>query len=172
MSETLPGHKPTGLLTQTVIPSPVIRWMIPARLRSKEHNDVVFIGDKRLQIKEVVNGHLEDVVEKTDVDASIIGAKVINVSAHLPLDVQMNTTARAESLGIDPDQLPPQILLLSLEMKKLLFLYRSINSSYFVTYHRPLPSDVSLPEKFGRHIAVDPKYFASLLYHKVKLIRS
>lgn len=159
MCSSLPDQGPSGLLTQTVIPSPVIRWMMPARLRSKEHNDVVFIGDKRLQIKEVVNGHLEDVVEKTDFDASIIGAKVINVSALLPLDVQMKTAANAGALGIDFDRLPPQILLLSLDMKELVFLYRSIaNPSYFVTYHRPLPSDVSLPEKFGRHIAVDPKY--------------
>ena len=37
-----------GLLTQTVISSPVIRWIFPARIRSSEHRDVAFIGVSRL----------------------------------------------------------------------------------------------------------------------------
>lgn len=33
-----------GLLTRTVVDSPVTRWILPARLRSSRFNDVVFIG--------------------------------------------------------------------------------------------------------------------------------
>ena len=33
-----------GLLTQTVVPSPVINWIIPARIRHKEKNDILVIG--------------------------------------------------------------------------------------------------------------------------------
>lgn len=33
-----------GLLTRTVIESPVVQWILPARIRSAAHNDVVFIG--------------------------------------------------------------------------------------------------------------------------------
>src|SRR6266536_2556468 len=33
-----------GLLTQTVIRSPLVHWILPARLRSPNNNDVAFIG--------------------------------------------------------------------------------------------------------------------------------
>ena len=33
-----------GLLTRTVIESPVVQWILPARLRSAARNDVAFIG--------------------------------------------------------------------------------------------------------------------------------
>jgi hypothetical protein len=33
-----------GLLTQTVIRSPLVHWILPARLRSQYCNDVAFIG--------------------------------------------------------------------------------------------------------------------------------
>ena len=33
-----------GILTRTLVQSPVIRWIIPARIRNKDKNDVIFIG--------------------------------------------------------------------------------------------------------------------------------
>lgn len=33
-----------GILTRTVIESPVVHWILPVRLRSANHNDVAFIG--------------------------------------------------------------------------------------------------------------------------------
>jgi hypothetical protein len=33
-----------GVMSQTVVESPVIRWIIPARIRSGSFNDCVFIG--------------------------------------------------------------------------------------------------------------------------------
>jgi hypothetical protein len=33
-----------GLLTQTVIRSPVVHWILPAKLRDSDINDVAFIG--------------------------------------------------------------------------------------------------------------------------------
>ena len=33
-----------GLLTRTVIESPIVQWILPVRLRSAAHNDVAFIG--------------------------------------------------------------------------------------------------------------------------------
>jgi hypothetical protein len=43
-------HKPAtcGVLTRTVIESPVVHWILPARLRSMQHNDVAFIGVSKL----------------------------------------------------------------------------------------------------------------------------
>lgn len=33
-----------GLLTRTVIASPMVNWILPARIRHMDKNDVVFIG--------------------------------------------------------------------------------------------------------------------------------
>ena len=33
-----------GLLTQTVIRSPLVHWILPVRLRNQDNNDVAFIG--------------------------------------------------------------------------------------------------------------------------------
>ncbi len=33
-----------GLLTQTVIRSPLVHWILPVRLRDDKHHDVAFIG--------------------------------------------------------------------------------------------------------------------------------
>lgn len=151
-----------GVFTQTLLPSPVIQWILPARLRSKHHNDVVFVGQKRVQIKDAVaGGYLEDVIEKTDFGGSIIAAKVLNVSAQLPWESQLQTKESAAGKYVNPellDSLPSQILVLSLDMKELLFLCCSPSvENAFITFRRPLPVDVGLAEKFGKHIAVDPK---------------
>lgn len=149
-----PDYPKSGLLTQTIIPSPITQWIFPARLRSWRRNDVVFVGERRLQIKEAVSGiHLEDAVTKSDFDANIIAAKVLNVGAELPWESQMRL-----GTGIDSDDSPSQILVLSLDSQELAFLYYSERDGEFVHYHRPLPSDVSSFERFGRNIAVDPRY--------------
>ncbi|KAJ5791699.1 uncharacterized protein N7518_008710 [Penicillium psychrosexuale] len=147
----------TGLLTQPLIPSPVINWILPARLRDKDHNDVVFIGERRIQIKEALpNGHLQDVVEKSDLEGSLIGAKVINVSTQLPWETQAPSSLMAHPH--DKNQLPPQILFLATDSNELLFMYYSeIGDGPFVSYSRPLPRDVNIADKYGKHIAVDPK---------------
>lgn len=33
-----------GLLTQTVVRSPLVRWMLPVKLRGPQYNDVAFVG--------------------------------------------------------------------------------------------------------------------------------
>lgn len=159
MSDTQSDLPPThfGLLTQLLVSSPVINWILPARLRNKQHNDVVFIGERRIQIKEALSsGHLEDVVEKTDLEGSIIGAKVINVSTQLPWETQSPSTLMAHSSVTD--NLPPQILFLAMDTNELLFMYySSTGDGPFVSYIRPLPRDVTLADTYGAHIAVDPK---------------
>ncbi|KAJ5788544.1 hypothetical protein N7457_003534 [Penicillium paradoxum] len=159
MSNRNPSTRSTqfGLLTQSLVPSPVINWILPARLRNKNHNDVVFIGERRIQIKEALeSGHLEDVVEKTDLEGSIIGAKVINVSTQLPWEPQAPSSLAAHPSVTE--NLPPQILFLAMDTNELLFMYYSkIGDSPFVSYIRPLPRDVTLADTYGAYIAVDPK---------------
>ncbi|KAL4985547.1 mono-functional DNA-alkylating methyl methanesulfonate N-term-domain-containing protein [Aspergillus falconensis] len=148
-----------GLLTHTFISSPIIQWILPARLRSKYQNDVVFVGERCLQIKEAISGtHLEEVTSKSDFDAYIMAAKVINVSTELPWEVQMKTGSSTADASLESqNDLPPQIMVLCLASKELVFLYYSHTVGQFIHYHRPLPGEVSTFERFGRNIAVEPR---------------
>lgn len=151
-----------GIFTQTVLPSPVIQWILPARLRNKHHNDVVFVGQQRIQIKQAApGGYLEEVTEKTDFGGSIVQAKVLDVSTQLSWEPQLRTDDFPAGKEIDPailDDLPSQILVITLDLKQILFLCCSRSArNTFITFRRPLPVNVSLPEKFGRHVSVDPK---------------
>lgn len=158
----MPSRPKVGLLSHTVVPSPTIQWVLPAHLRSQRHNDVVFVGDRHLQIREAVSGiHLEDVTTKSDFDAQIMAAKVINVSTELPWEAQMKLGSGNVCTNADPDaqdDLPPQILVLSLASRELVFLYYSTSEGgRFIHYRRPLPSDVNLFEQFGRNVSVEPR---------------
>ena len=144
-----------GIFSQTLLPSPVIQWILPARLRSKHHNDVVFIGQTRVQIIEaVVGGYLEDRSEKANFDGNIISARVMNVNTDLPWETQLQSGNAYNG--------PAQLLILSLDLRELQFIYCSPNPGLengedFISYRRALPMDVSLAQRFGKHLAVDPK---------------
>lgn len=148
-----------GLLSHTLVSNPIIQWILPARLRSKYQNDVIFVGERTLQIKEAISGtHLEEVSSKSDFDAYIMAAKVINVSTELPWESQMRVGSDGTDTTLElRGGLPSQIMVLSLASKELVFLYYSSVASQFIHCHRPLPSDVSTFERFGRNIAVEPR---------------
>lgn len=156
---TMSSKPKVGLLSHTIVPSPAIQWILPAHLRSQSHNDVVFVGDRHLQIREAVSGiHLEDVTYKSDFDAQIMAAKVINVGAELPWETQMKQGAGHLATSAPQEDLPPQVLVLSLASRELVFLYYSMaGEGQFVSYRRPLPNDVNLFEQFGRNVAVEPR---------------
>ena len=46
-----------GLLTQTIIRSPVVHWILPAKLRSPAKNDVAFIGVREVSYFNQRNPH-------------------------------------------------------------------------------------------------------------------
>ncbi|PGG99196.1 hypothetical protein GX51_06390 [Blastomyces parvus] len=152
---------PTGLLSRTVMPGPLIQLVLPARLRHRDKHDIVFVGDDFIQIKELVpNGHLEDIATKADFDTKILDAKVIGN----PGNAITGTPFReGDELGALSSTLPDdswhrQILVLVLASRELLFLYGAENPSgrpEFIHVRRPLPSDVSSLEQYGRYIAID-----------------
>ncbi|KAM5475998.1 hypothetical protein MauCBS54593_000681 [Microsporum audouinii] len=155
----------TGMLSRTLIQGPAVQWIIPARLRHQDQNDVVFIGDKFIQIKELVpSGHLEEVVTKADFDSRIIGAKIINSRPGPGLQDEIKQGARVPSHSTQslPDEgsVPPHILVLVLSSKEILFMFTKPGARgipEFVYFRRPLPADTSALEEYGRHIAVEPR---------------
>ncbi|KAJ5347495.1 uncharacterized protein N7506_000748 [Penicillium brevicompactum] len=147
---------PAGLLTQPLVSSPMTSWILPARIRHKNHNDVVFVGDRGIQIREAFqSGHLEDVVEKNDIQGLPLGAKVINVSTQLPWETQLSSDTPSPPQSFE--DLPPHILFIATDANELHFMYWSLLKGQFVSFCRRLPRDVNISEKYGTHIAVDPK---------------
>lgn len=177
---TLGALKPPvlGLLTQTLIKSPVIRYIIPARIRHQKYNDVLLIYNNYIEIKEVVTQgylpdlsvELRDIAVKLDFDSPIRAARVFGCPRKITASVQeptgIDAIVKKEQLPSEDDTdeyhvgIPPQILILSLESKKLVFLFASHDTSgavHFVSSERVLPSQVEHNRQLGESIAVDPR---------------
>lgn len=134
---TRPSKPRVGLLSQTLIPSPAILFVLPARLRSRHCNDVVLVGETHLQVKQVMPDlRLEDVAVESDFGAAIMAAKTINTQVE--------------------DTLPLHIVVLTLKSRNLVLLFHSGTS--FVHFCHAMPSYVRPLDSFGRHLAVDPRW--------------
>lgn len=152
-----------GLLTRTVIESPVFNWVLPVQLRSPKYNDVVFVGDNFVQISEL--GHdiqLHDIARKQDFGSRIRNACVIGSPAHYGEDpgsssVKIEDDDVEMSAETTCSQLPPQLIALVLERGDLVFLFleESTHGQWnFVSRSEKIPDTrLMLP---GYHLAVDP----------------
>ncbi|KAK6957381.1 hypothetical protein Daesc_000165 [Daldinia eschscholtzii] len=164
-----------GLLTRTVVESPVIRWVLPVQLRSAQHNDVALIGDNCVQICELGRDRqLHDVVRKKDFGSRIRNAVVMGSpqysrktsesnedSTHVKVeDGDSETAAMGNTLPGHRDvnsKLPPQILVLVLERGDLVFLFLQqgpANSWVFFTSTHKIPAQRLICPGF--HMAIDP----------------
>ncbi|KAL8807738.1 MAG: hypothetical protein Q9182_000549 [Xanthomendoza sp. 2 TL-2023] len=173
-----------GLLTRTVVRSPVVRSIIPARVRHRNRNDVVFVYDDAIVIKEVLGGEriakdpfrgisLGEVIEKRDFDSPILAAKIWGLRrepkvpqfpGHL-WDPRSHTYRSQSPVETKPEpfhdnEIPPQILVLSLVSRILVFLfaYHDVHGRvHFLSNTWRLPAQAELIEELGRHLAVDPR---------------
>ncbi|KAF2502774.1 hypothetical protein BU16DRAFT_554813 [Lophium mytilinum] len=149
-----------GLLSRTVLRSPIINWIIPARVRHKDFNDVVFIGEDFLYIKEIgSDGHLSHVASKTDFGSRIRAARCFGEPRKPAYYSQLKTEENGGLEDETSDAIPPQIIVLTLESQKVVFLYAHQDAAGCVTFVQsttPLPL-VSFMESPGKHLAVDPK---------------
>lgn len=72
-----PMPPPWGILTRTLVRTPVVKWIIPARVRHPDKNDVLYITSDSVEIKEVKEDYtLERVCIKDDFDAAIRAARI------------------------------------------------------------------------------------------------
>lgn len=137
--------------------------------------------DKFILIREVQSdGRLQDVASKTLFDARIRHARVFGVprepapfyTARVKTeDVESKTASdsnllspqqseKAEQHGKVRMTVPPQILVLSLDTRSLLFVmaYESADGSvHFTASSKPLPPGLSPLQQPGERMAVDPK---------------
>jgi hypothetical protein len=67
-----------GILSRTIIESPVVHWVLPVWLRSRSNNDLAFIGDRFVQISELrEDGQVHEVIRKADFGTRIRNAVVL-----------------------------------------------------------------------------------------------
>ena len=174
----------TGILTRTLVPSSVIRLILPARIRHKDKNDVVFIRDNSIEIKEFIvdEDRLQDVTWKGDFGGTIRTAKVIGMPRKaVPRAIPTGIDAIIKQAGeedspepmetdeVQPLEVPPQILVMVLQSDNkdtLIFLFATQDRStqtQFLCHRQELPSPQSASREkscykhLGSHLAVDPK---------------
>lgn len=167
-----------GLLTRTLVPSSLHRWIIPARIRHEKKNDVVFVRDGAIEIKEFIGDALQDVLVKDDFGATIRAARIMGHAlqpvrdiAPIGLDEIIKEEglddAAADLMDIDRHTnptVPPQILVLTLQSGRkdtLLFLFGPYSPSdpmSFVSFQHPLSYQENELDRLGKNIAVDPRY--------------
>ncbi|KAI9824416.1 MAG: hypothetical protein M1832_001951 [Thelocarpon impressellum] len=172
-----------GLLSRTVVRSPSVNWILPARIRHEDKNDIVFVGDTSIHIKEVrSDGHLQDVLPNLDIDARITHARVVGDLCK-PVAASLDDYIKKEDPDPDPDPdtemtnglprrsthrqplkapaatNPSQMLVLSLDTHEMLFL--SLNEKAGgtlepITRRKPLPRSLSRLDQPVR----EERYFA------------
>ena len=164
-----------GLITHTLVRSPVIKWIIPARIRHPQKNDVLFITADSLTIKEAKGNYtLHDIAAKTDFDSPIRSARVLGdrrrltrrdiygfANREIEWDEELpENEYYPEASPLQLREIPLHILVLALESDKLIFLFAisgKLDHPEFLCYQKELPAAPSPLAKLGEHIAVDAK---------------
>ncbi|KAG9231393.1 mono-functional DNA-alkylating methyl methanesulfonate N-term-domain-containing protein [Amylocarpus encephaloides] len=166
-----------GLLTQTVIRSPLVHWILPVQIRDQKCNDVAFVGDDFVHIKELrPDRHLWDVVRKENFGARIRNARVVgsmkafanhqermsedpdfkSSDGELPMDFATKRSL-SDGQGNEPF-LPPQYLVLQLETGDSVFLVlrRTVDGTLeFISSRQRVPKAM-LKLQPGMHLTIDP----------------
>ena len=190
----IPQTPSLGILTKTLLKSPVVNRIIPARIRHKTKNDLLFISANSVTIKEVRGDYtLSEIATKNDFDSAIKSARILGerrkLTHHdhgrslLPKDGDLwddmlthrddyysDEEDRPHRPGLFPWKLPPHILVLALESNMLVFLCalsgRSEHPEIFSSA-RALPAPTSLLHSLGEFIAVDPKCVVNQIRYTV-----
>ena len=183
--ECIPSAPPSpvpqfGLLTQTIVLSPVVKWILPARIRHQDKNDVIIVRENYIELKQMVSGsRIRTVALKADFDATIRAARILgeprkrvetpNESESDFVGDDGDPTSDADTMDLDTGAvaLPPQMLALTLrstDTARLMFLFAQNDRAGLVRFLSStveLPGDTSNASLPDAHLAVDPKYAPS-----------
>lgn len=154
-----------GVLSQTLTSSPCITHILPARVRTARHNDVVMVGHSSIHLRELMpNGILSNSLAHLELGTQILSANVISADARevAVLDPVLGYGRGEIHFSIEGEPCdpahPPQIVVLATALSDLVFAYARIltdGSSQFVYARRYVLQLKHWPRKYGRHLAVD-----------------
>ena len=180
-SISLPKTPSVGILTKTLVRSSVINRIIPARIRHKAKNDVLFISANSVTIKEAHGDYtLREIATMSDFESTIKSARIIGERrkltsyddnynilkrhAHWLKDFPSDDIYTNEDDSMDSRDLPPHILVLALESNRLVFVCAISGKSddpELLSSQKALPVLPSPLHGLGELIAIDPKYVAN-----------
>lgn len=163
------SHVPEiGVLSKTVLASPVVKFICAANIRHKHFDDVVLVGEDSVQLKEIHDyGHLRHVATKANFSGRIMASRVFGDPRQLPTRVvsplpakRTLHRARRSTAGEEKFVLPPEVVVLTLTTRTLMFLWAQHTHSGAVTFSQKsvkLPAGASAMDRFGAFLAIDPK---------------
>jgi hypothetical protein len=129
------------------------------------------VGEDSIQLKEIRDyGHIHHVASKTNFNGGrILTAKVFGEPREIPSSKgtglplhgnYMKHIARKPTTGEEGNMLPPEIIVLSLSNRSLMFLWAQHSKTCTTTFsHRTvrLPAGSSRFDRLGNFLAIDPK---------------
>jgi hypothetical protein len=157
-----------GILSRTLLTSPLFRAIRPANIRHKDFNDIVLVGEDAIQLKEIHRyGHLRHVATKSDFKGRILAARVfggpravpVSLGSSLPRKQTLNRERRSIT-GDEGLTLPPEVMVLTLTSRTLMFLWARHAPTGAVSFSQRivrLPAGISQFDRFGTFLAIDPK---------------
>lgn len=159
-----------GILSRTVLPSPLYKFVLPANIRHKDLNDVVLVGEDSVQLHEIHDyGHLRHVSVKSNFSGRVLTARVFGdprevrvrrtVGSPLP---KRQTTSRAKNspAPTSGQNLPSEVIVLTLTSRTLMFLWAQHSAAGRTIFQQKtvkLPAGSSRFDRLGQYLAVDPK---------------
>ncbi|KAF2713263.1 hypothetical protein K504DRAFT_134278 [Pleomassaria siparia CBS 279.74] len=158
-----------GILSRSIFQSPFVKTVLSANIRHKSLNDVVFVSEDAVHLKEIqAYGHLRHAATKSDFTGRILAARVFGeprkVQVHSeygkPWDKAAVHAQRRSFSGEEPDSLPPEIIVLTLTSRTLMFLWARQSQSGSVAFYQKIyrvPAATSHHDRLGAFLAVDPK---------------
>ncbi|TGJ87425.1 hypothetical protein E0Z10_g1393 [Xylaria hypoxylon] len=167
-----------GILTRTIIESPVIRWVLPVQLRSSHLNDVALVGDQSVQICELDSDtQLQPIAKKVDLGSKIRNCRVMGTHNYLIKNREANRAnyySRDDVGMMDSDSYPSsfsprdidlfqQVLVLVLSSGELVFLFMNLTAAgewEFVSSHSSILSGQLVDPGFHMTISPDGEYLA------------
>ena len=160
-----PEAPAVGLLSTTLVHSPVINKILPARIRGTEFNDLLFVGENFVHIVEIQQDvHLRYIGTKSDFGSRIRAAAVVGRRVEETDEPSLPFIKReklTENESTEPQTLPPQMLVVSLESGELRFFFAEHNHAMsnlnFIESSTSLPLATSTIQQPGKHLSVDPR---------------
>lgn len=159
-----------GILSRTVLPSPLYKFILPANIRHKDLNDVVLVGENSVQLHEIHDyGRLRRVAVKSNFNGRILTARVfgdprevrINQTVGSPLPRKRATSrAKQPSTHTGRENLPSEVVVLTLTSRTLMFLWAQPSAtgrSIFQQKTVKLPAGSSRFDRLGQYLAIDHK---------------
>ena len=158
-----------GLLSRTLSSSPIIKWILPARIRSPSKHDVLFIGDNSVHLREFVYGgepRLAEPLCSITFEAEVMAADIVSATISIADTEELIVRQSVESEHFSnngrpvEEGEPAQILLLSTTKSELIFVYAREDfdgTVRFIHATRPIYGGIGSPERPGRFLAHDPE---------------